>query len=231
MLYYSPSKGPKHRWHKDSCGLEQQKMTKNHFSPRVKRIVESAKRLVNPPSPRRRMPSWKVYPNQNSSWSSWNRLKWRVVFFAFLTVLMCMHYIHVSKKWPMTPEATNPSIRLTGVFFLASQKKWVAAFRLWHLHACSWTPGGLAMCHFFAAGDAGAHSWMTGIQAQVLQRWCKNKKVRCQILLWITNYTYCKSVSYLDRIGFEEIIQVCNESSRCVSSICDIRWWLCCQAL
>ena len=39
---------------------------------------------------------------------------------------------------------------------MASQQKWVAAFRLWHLHACSWTPGGLAMCHLFAAGDAGA---------------------------------------------------------------------------
>lgn len=118
MLYYSPSKGPKHRWHKDSCGLEQQKMTKNHFSPRVKRIVESAKRLVNPPSPRRRMPSWKVYPNQNSSWSSWNRLKWRVVFFAFLTVLMCMHYIHVSKKMtndPWSHQSINPAD--WGVFF------------------------------------------------------------------------------------------------------------------
>ena len=50
--------------------------------------------------------------------SSWNRLKWRVVFFAFLTVLMCMHYIHVSKKMtndPWSHQSINPAD--WGVFF------------------------------------------------------------------------------------------------------------------
>lgn len=49
---------------------------------------------------------------------SWNRLKWRVVFFAFLTVLMCMHYIHVSKKMtndPWSHQSINPAD--WGVFF------------------------------------------------------------------------------------------------------------------
>ena len=115
MLYYSPSKGPKHRWHKDSCGLEQQKITKNHFSPEWS---ESWNRQ----SPRRRMPSWKVYPNQNSSFAleiAWNDELFSLHFWQFWCVCIISMY---RKKWPMTPEATNPSIRLTGVFFLASQK-------------------------------------------------------------------------------------------------------------
>ena len=111
MLYYSPSKGPKHRWHKDSCGLEQQKITKtasppSEVNPGIGNLNPSKKRRVNPPSPRRRMPSWKVYPNQNSSWKLLKSLEMTSCFLCIsdsFDVYALYPCIEKNDQWPLKP--------------------------------------------------------------------------------------------------------------------------------
>ena len=154
-------------------------------------------------------------------------------FWQFWFVYIISMYRKKMTNDPWIHQSINPADWGVSWIFMASQQKMGCG--LSGYGTCMRAAGRLEdwPCAIFLLQEMQVHSWMTGIQAQVLQTCAKTKKVQSQILLWITNSTYCKSVSYLDRIGFEEIIQVCNETIQqmCFSSICDIRWWLCCQAL